>query len=90
VPTRQPGLALLRLFSGGAGAWFIVKDTDPPNDPAHGLVLGKKKGSFANADGPEGGRHARLSEGRQGALQFTGSGHHPWTVRCLSRDSTSD
>src|ERR1035441_1488926 len=21
----------------------IVKDTDPPNDPAHGLVLGKKK-----------------------------------------------
>jgi hypothetical protein len=27
----------------------IVKDTEPPNDPAHGLVLGKKKGSFANA-----------------------------------------
>lgn len=27
----------------------IVKDTDPPHDPAHGLVLGKKKGSFANA-----------------------------------------
>jgi hypothetical protein len=27
----------------------IVKDTAPPNDPAHGLVLGKKKGSFANA-----------------------------------------
>jgi len=21
----------------------IVKDTDPPNDPAHGLVLGKKR-----------------------------------------------
>jgi hypothetical protein len=27
----------------------IVKDTDPPNDPAHGLVLGKKTNSFANA-----------------------------------------
>src|SRR5665213_3285313 len=27
----------------------VVKDTEPPNDPAHGLVLGKKSGSFANA-----------------------------------------
>ncbi len=27
----------------------IVRDTAPPNDPAHGLVLGKKKDSFANA-----------------------------------------
>ena len=27
----------------------IVKDTDPPNDPAHGLVLGKKTDAFANA-----------------------------------------
>ena len=27
----------------------IIKATDPPNDPAHGLVLGKKKGRFANA-----------------------------------------
>ncbi len=27
----------------------IIKDTDPPNDPAHGLVLGKKKDRFANA-----------------------------------------
>ena len=27
----------------------IVNDTDPPNDPAHGLILGKKKDSFANA-----------------------------------------
>jgi hypothetical protein len=27
----------------------IVKCTKPPNDPAHGLVLGKKKNSFANA-----------------------------------------
>jgi hypothetical protein len=27
----------------------IVRDADPPNDPAHGLVLGKKTGAFANA-----------------------------------------
>src|SRR5271165_3623011 len=27
----------------------IIKDTEPPNDPAHGLVLGKKRSSFANA-----------------------------------------
>jgi hypothetical protein len=27
----------------------IVRDTDAPNDPAHGLVLGKKTKSFANA-----------------------------------------
>lgn len=27
----------------------IIKDTDPPNDPAHGLVLGKKKGGFFNS-----------------------------------------
>ena len=27
----------------------IVKDVDPPNDPAHGLVLGKKREGFANA-----------------------------------------
>jgi hypothetical protein len=27
----------------------IVKDNEPPNDPAHGLILGKKTGSFANA-----------------------------------------
>jgi hypothetical protein len=27
----------------------IVKDTDPPNDPAHGLILGKKTNAFANA-----------------------------------------
>ena len=26
----------------------IVKDTAPPNDPAHGIILGKKKNSFAN------------------------------------------
>jgi hypothetical protein len=27
----------------------IVRDLEPPNDPAHGLVLGKKTKSFANA-----------------------------------------
>jgi len=27
----------------------IVKDCDPPNDPAHGLVLGKKTNTFANS-----------------------------------------
>jgi hypothetical protein len=27
----------------------IVKDNDPPDDPAHGLVLGKKTNKFANA-----------------------------------------
>lgn len=27
----------------------IVKDTEPPNDPAHGLVLGKKSNTFASA-----------------------------------------
>jgi hypothetical protein len=26
----------------------IVKDVDPPNDPAHGLVLGRKSSAFAN------------------------------------------
>jgi len=27
----------------------IVKDNEPPHDPAHGLVVGKKTGGFANA-----------------------------------------
>lgn len=27
----------------------IIKDTDSPHDPAHGLVLGKKTEGFANA-----------------------------------------
>ncbi len=27
----------------------VVKDVEPPNDPAHGLVLGKKRDGFANA-----------------------------------------
>lgn len=42
------------LCSIGAGqvrefGHSVVKDIEPPNDPAHGLVLGKKSGSFANA-----------------------------------------
>jgi hypothetical protein len=32
-----------------ARGYPIVKDTAPPNDPAHGLVLGRKKDSFAAA-----------------------------------------
>lgn len=27
----------------------IVRDADPPNDPAHGLVIGRKSNAFANA-----------------------------------------
>lgn len=27
----------------------IVRDADPPNDPAHGLILAKKTSAFANA-----------------------------------------
>lgn len=30
------------------GCYPIIKNNEPPNDPAHGLVLGKKKDSFAN------------------------------------------
>ncbi len=33
------------------GCYPIVKDTKPPEYPAHGLVLGKKKDSFANKMG---------------------------------------
>jgi hypothetical protein len=49
--TRYPGEYLTSILARNVRAKGhpIVKDTDPPNDPAHGLVLGKKKGSFANA-----------------------------------------
>jgi hypothetical protein len=49
--TRHPGEYLTSILARNVRAkgHRIVKDTDPPNDPAHGLVLGKKKGSFANA-----------------------------------------
>jgi hypothetical protein len=49
--TGYPGHYLTSIIAGdvrGKGH-PIVKDTEPPNDPAHGLVLGKKKASFANA-----------------------------------------
>jgi hypothetical protein len=49
--TGYPGHYLTSIIAGDVRAKGhpIVKDTEPPNDPAHGLVLGKKKGSFANA-----------------------------------------
>lgn len=49
--TKYPGEYLTAIIAGDVRAYGhpIVKDTDPPNDPAHGLVLGKKKDSFANA-----------------------------------------
>jgi hypothetical protein len=49
--TGYPGHYLTSIIAGDVRAKGhpIVKDTEPPNDPAHGLVLGKKKNSFANA-----------------------------------------
>lgn len=49
--TGYPGEYLTAIKAGLVRAHKhpIVKDTEPPNDPAHGLVLGKKKDSFANA-----------------------------------------
>jgi hypothetical protein len=49
--TGYPGHYLTSIIAGHVRAKGhpIVKATEPPNDPAHGLVLGKKKGSFANA-----------------------------------------
>ncbi len=46
-----PGASLTSITAGDVRAhgYPIVKDTNPPNDPAHGLVLGKKTGKFANA-----------------------------------------
>lgn len=45
-----PGHFLTSIIAGHVRQFGhpIVKDTAPPNDPAHGLVLGKKKGRFAN------------------------------------------
>jgi hypothetical protein len=47
--TGNPGHYLTSIIAGDVRAkgYPIVKDTDPPNDPAHGLVLGKKTSSFA-------------------------------------------
>ena len=49
--TGFPGDSLTAITAGDVRAFGypIVKDIDPPNDPAHGLVLGKKTSSFANA-----------------------------------------
>ena len=49
--TKYPGEYLTAINAGQVRAHGhpIVKDTQPPNDPAHGLVLGKKRDSFANA-----------------------------------------
>ncbi len=49
--TQYPDEYLTSVTAGSVRAHGhpVVKDADPPNDPAHGLVLGKKKDSFANA-----------------------------------------
>jgi hypothetical protein len=49
--TNFPNEFLTSIVAGNVRAYGhpIVKDTAPPNDPAHGLVLGRKKDSFANA-----------------------------------------
>ena len=49
--TNYPGEYLTAFTAGQVRAHGhpVIKDTEPPNDPAHGLVLGKKKDSFANA-----------------------------------------
>jgi len=52
-----PGYCLTSILAGDVRGYDlekgenhpIVKDTAPPNDPAHGLVLGKKTNAFANA-----------------------------------------
>ena len=46
-----PGAYLTSVIAGHVRSYGfpIVKDTEPPNDPSHGLILGKKTGSFANA-----------------------------------------
>ncbi len=45
-----PGQALCSVTAGNARemALGVVYDTEPPNDPAHGLVTGKKTQAIAN------------------------------------------
>ena len=45
-----PNTCLTSIIAGDVRSYkyLIVKDNDPPNDPAHGLILGKKSDSFAN------------------------------------------
>jgi hypothetical protein len=49
--TGYPGDCLTSVTAGQVREheYPIVKDCEPPNDPAHGLVLGKKTNTFANA-----------------------------------------
>ena len=49
--TNYPGAYLTSIGVGHVRnhGYPVVKDNEPPNDPAHGLVLGKKTSSFANA-----------------------------------------
>jgi hypothetical protein len=49
--TDYPGDFLTSIIAGDVRqlGYPIIKDTAPPNDPAHGLVLGRKRESFANA-----------------------------------------
>jgi hypothetical protein len=49
--TASPGDYLTAIVAEQVRAlgYPIVKDCEPPNDPAHGLVLGKKTSTFANA-----------------------------------------
>ena len=49
--TKYPGECLLSILVSQVRerGYAVVKDTDSPNDPAHGLVPGKKRDSFANA-----------------------------------------
>ena len=47
----RPGFALTSIKAKEVRAFNlpIVLDCEPPEDPAHALVLGKKSNSFANA-----------------------------------------
>lgn len=51
IATAHPKDALVSIVAGDVRHYKypIVKDTDPPNEPDHGLVLGKKTDGFANA-----------------------------------------
>jgi hypothetical protein len=46
-----PGACLTSVIAGQVRTHglSIVKDNEPPHDPAHGLILGKKTSRFANA-----------------------------------------
>ena len=47
----MPGFSLVAMHAGSVRGFGhpIVKDASPPNDPAHGLVLGKKSKAFFRA-----------------------------------------